>query len=105
MRRATAYRERARHHAEEIFGIEDEIAPDPHWEDRWLSGGPDKRSPPRTFHPPGWSPPADADAPDIKSWRMSQARRIAYHDLMRRKYEDAARHPWLPVEPDPPEPQ
>ncbi len=36
MRRAAAYGERARHHAEEIFGIEDEIAPDPDWEDRWL---------------------------------------------------------------------
>src|SRR5262249_21597887 len=34
-----------------------------------------------------------------------QPRRIAYHEAMARKYRDAARHPWLPVEPDPPEPQ
>jgi hypothetical protein len=28
----------------------------------------------------------------------------AYHAAMRRKYEHAARSPWLPVEPDPPPP-
>jgi hypothetical protein len=28
-----------------------------------------------------------------------------YHDAMRIKYERAARYPWLPVEPDPPEPK
>jgi hypothetical protein len=27
-----------------------------------------------------------------------------YHDAMRMKYERAARYPWLPIEPDPPEP-
>jgi len=27
-----------------------------------------------------------------------------YHDAMRRKYERAARYPWLPVAPDPPKP-
>jgi hypothetical protein len=32
-------------------------------------------------------------------------RRIAYHEAMARKYQDAALHPWRPVEPDPPEPQ
>jgi hypothetical protein len=26
------------------------------------------------------------------------------HDLLARKYERAARYPWLPVEPDPPQP-
>jgi hypothetical protein len=32
--------------------------------------------------------------------------RIApYHDVLARKYERAARYPWLPVEPDPPEPE
>ena len=30
--------------------------------------------------------------------------RAAHHDALRRKYESAARHPWLPVPPDPPEP-
>jgi hypothetical protein len=29
----------------------------------------------------------------------------AYEGLMRRKYERAAARPWLPVEPDPPEPK
>jgi hypothetical protein len=31
--------------------------------------------------------------------------RLAYHATMARKYERAARYPWLPVEPDPPEPE
>lgn len=30
--------------------------------------------------------------------------RAEHHELLARKYEQAARHPWLPVEPDPPEP-
>jgi hypothetical protein len=29
----------------------------------------------------------------------------AYHESLRRKYEFAASHPWLPVAPDPPEPE
>ncbi len=28
-----------------------------------------------------------------------------YHERLRKKYEEAARHPWLPVDPDPPEPK
>ena len=28
-----------------------------------------------------------------------------YHTRLKRKYEQAASHPWFPVEPDPPEPQ
>ncbi len=28
-----------------------------------------------------------------------------YHERMALKYYDAARHPWLPVAPDPPEPK
>ena len=31
--------------------------------------------------------------------------RADYHGTMRRKYERAARYPWLAVAPDPPEPQ
>ena len=104
-RRAATYHARAKHHALEIYGIEDELPPDPDREAFWLSEDWEKPSPPRTFIPPGWSPPSDADPPDIKCWRMSQARRIAYHESMRRKYEYAARDPWLPVEPDPPEPK
>jgi hypothetical protein len=30
-------------------------------------------------------------------------RRIAYNESMARKYRHAARYPWIPVEPDPPE--
>jgi hypothetical protein len=37
----------------------------------------------------------------LASWQ----RRADYHGAMRRKYERAARCPWLWVEPDPPEPQ
>ena len=32
-------------------------------------------------------------------------RKIGYHAAMARKYEHAAGYPWLPVEPDPPEPE
>ena len=32
-------------------------------------------------------------------------RLAAYHAVLRRKYEHAARYPWLPVERDPPEPK
>lgn len=31
-------------------------------------------------------------------------KRLAYYEALRAKYEEAARHPWLPVEPDPPPP-
>ena len=31
--------------------------------------------------------------------------RVDYHGTVRRKYERAARYPWLAVAPDPPEPQ
>jgi hypothetical protein len=30
---------------------------------------------------------------------------VDYHARLARKYERAARYPWLPVEPDPPEPE
>ena len=32
-------------------------------------------------------------------------REIEYHEAMYRKYRHAALYPWLPVEPDPPEPK
>ncbi len=31
--------------------------------------------------------------------------RVAYHSDLRRKYDYAARYPWMPVAPDPPEPE
>jgi hypothetical protein len=37
--------------------------------------------------------------------RASLKRLEAYHAEMKQKYERAARYPWLPVEPEPPEPQ
>jgi hypothetical protein len=40
-----------------------------------------------------------------RSWRHSSVWKAAYHSAMREKYERAARYPWLPVEPDPPEPK
>lgn len=37
---------------------------------------------------------------------VHRSRRLAgYHATLRRKYERAARYPWLPIEPDPPEPE
>jgi hypothetical protein len=36
---------------------------------------------------------------------VALSRRVAYHAAMARKYRRAARSPWLPVEPDPPEPE
>jgi hypothetical protein len=33
------------------------------------------------------------------------AQRIEHHNRLKLKYERLARYPWLPVEPDPPEPE
>jgi hypothetical protein len=35
----------------------------------------------------------------------ANARLLKYHDYMRRKYHLAYRYPWIPVLPDPPEPE
>jgi hypothetical protein len=35
----------------------------------------------------------------------SELASVRYHFKMAEKYEHAARYPWLPVEPDPPEPK
>jgi hypothetical protein len=43
--------------------------------------------------------------PSKNSWRLSSVWKAVYHSRMREKYERAARYPWLPVEPDPPEPK
>ncbi|MFI5454449.1 MAG: hypothetical protein ACHRXM_03275 [Isosphaerales bacterium] len=103
-RRRATFSERAWHHAWEIFGIEEENFPDPAWEKFWFSDDPDESRPQgATFHPPGWEPPSEEDSPAFKSWRLSQARRIAYHEAMIKKYTHAARYPWLPVPSDPPE--
>jgi hypothetical protein len=44
-------------------------------------------------------PPMKPLGMDDKRWRLFQ-----WHLSIARTYERAARHPWLPVEPDPPEP-
>jgi hypothetical protein len=31
--------------------------------------------------------------------------KLTYHNALWNKYRRAARHPWLPIEPDPPEPE
>jgi hypothetical protein len=103
-RRSAAFREHVRHHEEEIFGIEDENPPhNSDWERFWFSDDP--RPSTGKFYPPGWEPPAEDDPPTIRSWRLSQARRIAHHEAMIKKYTRAARYPWLPVPADPPEPE
>ena len=35
-----------------------------------------------------------------RRWAALATRRMAYHTAMVRKYQRAARYPWLPVEPD-----
>jgi hypothetical protein len=44
---------------------------------------------------------AAADLANISLYR----RKAEFHRELRRKYEAAARHPWLPLSPDPPEPK
>ncbi len=44
-------------------------------------------------------PPVKPVGMDDKLWRLLQ-----WHRSMARKYEHAARYPWLSVAPDPPEP-
>ena len=41
--------------------------------------------------------------PDIA--KRMDPRLVAYYDFMKGKYEAAARHPWLPLWPDPPKPE
>jgi hypothetical protein len=54
-------------------------------------------------HRPPSSPEELRKAEEVahSSWE----RKIDYHANLRRKYERAARYPWLPVAPDPPEPE
>jgi hypothetical protein len=54
--------------------------------------------------------PSDAriQGPDGDSWQPSPEavlRRAGYHRSLTEKYDFAARYPWLPIAPDPPEPQ
>jgi hypothetical protein len=48
------------------------------------------------------------DPPSARRLNLSAAvyaRRTAYHAQLRAKYEQAAVYPWLPIAPDPPEPE
>jgi hypothetical protein len=48
----------------------------------------------------------DARGEGGDSQRVARGEQMAaYHRELRAKYERAARYPWLPVEPDPPEPE
>jgi hypothetical protein len=42
---------------------------------------------------------------DFIAYVQRSRRLLPYHAALRRKYELASRHPWLPVEPDSPEPE
>jgi hypothetical protein len=37
--------------------------------------------------------------------RRAISEKVGYHGKLKAKYEEAARCPWLPIEPDPPEPE
>ena len=48
----------------------------------------------------------EARGPTGDRQRVARGEQMAaYHRALRVKYEQAARHPWLPVEPDPPIPE
>jgi hypothetical protein len=46
-----------------------------------------------------------ANEPERQRLSLWSQRVAAWHGEMARKYQYAARHPWLPVGPDPPEPE
>ena len=52
----------------------------------------------------------EANRLGFSGWRSIEAiidrerRLITYHETLKRKYQLASSRPWLPVEPDPPEP-
>jgi len=50
-------------------------------------------------------PLTEAEMMELKPIRERACRRVAYHLALQRKYERAASFPWLPVTPDPSEPQ
>jgi hypothetical protein len=49
--------------------------------------------------------PGVTPTPEHIRWKAHRRAMRAYNGRLRRKYENAAARPWLPVEPDPPEPQ
>lgn len=103
-RRCEAFRELALCHKLTIENIENEYAPATReeWEAQAFHG---KLLPSYRNYPRGRHAPSDDDPPHIAEWRKSQARRIAFHEMMYRKYERATLYPWLLVEADPPQPE
>ena len=55
----------------------------------------------------GWPPPQDPSPAELGRVRNLYRVRalVHYHSALTQKYERAARYPWLPVAPDPPEPE
>lgn len=51
------------------------------------------------------SPATAADTSRVIEKRGRELRSLNHHSELARKYERAARYPWLPVAPDPPEPK
>jgi hypothetical protein len=94
-RRSRDFRDQAESHKREAGEIAIELSPDPdgRWEVFWFSKDP---------HPPE---PARYSPTELRDWQVSKERRIAYHVMLYQKYRRAAARPWLPIEPDPPEPQ
>lgn len=96
--RRADFRRRARLHWVTAYSAVEENKPDLNgeWERFWFSESP---------NPPKPRPYTPAEAEVIEAWFATRQRRIAYHEAMSRKYDRAARRPWLPVPPDPPEPE
>ena len=81
-RRAETYAARARHHADLVAVLRSIAARD------------------------GEEAPVDVSpGPGARSVLFPLRVVAAHEDRLRRKYERAARYPWLPVPPDPPEPE
>ncbi len=65
-------------------------------------------SPPKVDNLSGLDNLAASDEETADKYRVSAAfaqLSTEYHKFLRLKYERAARYPWLPVAPDPPEPK
>ena len=60
---------------------------------------------PRNNPPPAEGASVAEQSLDIAT-EVARARRLMHYcEVMQAKYERAARRPWIPVEPDPPEPE
>jgi hypothetical protein len=52
-----------------------------------------------------WRQNREAELQQWKDMKAAHNTLANYHGRLRRKYERAARYPWLPIAPDPPEPK